>query len=443
MAVADFPGKADHYKRCLSIIGDERPGIKTYIETGQRAPPPPARRDIPVGLQNIGNTCYLNSILQYLYSIKPLREAVMSFEDGEETSKTPPKPEVERSRRFVRQLRFLFLQLYKSDFSSVRPEEELAYLAITRPEVDAIVESPKIQETQPTSLDSIPDIPDLPNIPDMPSPTSTAIGSPESTPTVPMSSLPGSPGRSGRPGGLARSQSVLGKRQSEDQEDLTPSPAVGDRTRLRSETMESEAAAMEVERENEAEQVEGGEGDDTLVPDTSPVQNMSALQLKSPESPAVPPPLPQRPAPQRKDTLASGLRFGLQQDSAEVLINVLTQLEMAFDPLTATEGEEKKPNLISDLFSCKYRQQTFYESSDGGLEAQTPVESVFVHPIIGVEEQGKDLYDCLGELYLRGDEIEYEGKKGRMMDLMETFPPMLYIQMRVSNGLVENSARRS
>jgi ubiquitin carboxyl-terminal hydrolase 25/28 len=57
---------------------------------------------------------------------------------------------------------------------------------------------------------------------------------------------------------------------------------------------------------------------------------------------------------------------------------------------------------------------------------------VFVHPIIGVEEEGKDLYDCLAELYLKGAEIEYEGKKGYMMDLMDSFPPMLYIQMRVS-----------
>jgi ubiquitin carboxyl-terminal hydrolase 25/28 len=55
-----------------------------------------------------------------------------------------------------------------------------------------------------------------------------------------------------------------------------------------------------------------------------------------------------------------------------------------------------------------------------------------VHPIIGVEEEGKDLYDCLAELYLGGADIEYEGKKGHMMDLMDRFPPMLYIQMRVS-----------
>lgn len=92
--------------------------------------------------------------------------------------------------------------------------------------------------------------------------------------------------------------------------------------------------------------------------------------------------------------------------------------------------------LIFRLFSCKYKQQMFFESAEGNSEGQAPVESVFVHPIIGVEEEGKDLYDCLGELYLKGSEIEYEGKKGYIMDLMDQFPPMLYIQMRVSDTLI-------
>ncbi|KAG0016882.1 ubiquitin-specific protease ubp2 [Entomortierella chlamydospora] len=34
----------------------------------------------PVGLSNIGNTCYLNSLLQYIYTIKDIREAVMNME---------------------------------------------------------------------------------------------------------------------------------------------------------------------------------------------------------------------------------------------------------------------------------------------------------------------------------------------------------------------------
>ena len=37
----------------------------------------------PVGLRNIGNTCYLNSLLQMLFSIKPLRQLVLNFEQYE------------------------------------------------------------------------------------------------------------------------------------------------------------------------------------------------------------------------------------------------------------------------------------------------------------------------------------------------------------------------
>ena len=34
----------------------------------------------PVGLSNIGNTCYLNSLLQYLYTIREIRETVLNMD---------------------------------------------------------------------------------------------------------------------------------------------------------------------------------------------------------------------------------------------------------------------------------------------------------------------------------------------------------------------------
>lgn len=37
---------------------------------------------LPVGLHNIGNTCYLNSLLQYLFTVKPIRDIVLHYEDA-------------------------------------------------------------------------------------------------------------------------------------------------------------------------------------------------------------------------------------------------------------------------------------------------------------------------------------------------------------------------
>lgn len=39
-----------------------------------------ANLNLPVGLHNIGNTCYLNSLLQYLFTVKPIRDIVFNYD---------------------------------------------------------------------------------------------------------------------------------------------------------------------------------------------------------------------------------------------------------------------------------------------------------------------------------------------------------------------------
>lgn len=41
----------------------------------------PVNYGLPVGLHNIGNTCYLNSLLQYLFTVKPIRDIVLNYDD--------------------------------------------------------------------------------------------------------------------------------------------------------------------------------------------------------------------------------------------------------------------------------------------------------------------------------------------------------------------------
>ena len=38
---------------------------------------------LPVGLNNIGNTCYLNSLLQYYFTITVLRELVLLYDSSD------------------------------------------------------------------------------------------------------------------------------------------------------------------------------------------------------------------------------------------------------------------------------------------------------------------------------------------------------------------------
>lgn len=42
------------------------------------SPQPTSLVDAPPGLKNIGNTCYLNSLLQYFYNVKVVRDLVLN-----------------------------------------------------------------------------------------------------------------------------------------------------------------------------------------------------------------------------------------------------------------------------------------------------------------------------------------------------------------------------
>lgn len=81
--VSESPSQADEIRAALKAIGKARQSQRLgwFLQTATA--PQNASSDWPVGLENIGNTCYLNSLLQYYFSVKPLRHVIEHFEEVE------------------------------------------------------------------------------------------------------------------------------------------------------------------------------------------------------------------------------------------------------------------------------------------------------------------------------------------------------------------------
>jgi ubiquitin carboxyl-terminal hydrolase 25/28 len=112
ICVDEAPAQAEKYNLALSILAKETNSpLLSSMVSGDAAKSDRNLSEWPVGLQNIGNTCYLNSLLQFYYSIRPYRNMVLDFESfrmdlNDEScqkkqvgSRKVSKKEIERSQR--------------------------------------------------------------------------------------------------------------------------------------------------------------------------------------------------------------------------------------------------------------------------------------------------------------------------------------------------------
>lgn len=89
VAASDDATRREEYRNALSVIAQSRKSqaLRTALNeevamNNQQPPTNPLSE--PRGLRNIGNTCYLSSLLQYFYTVKPIHSVLDGFEQQRE-----------------------------------------------------------------------------------------------------------------------------------------------------------------------------------------------------------------------------------------------------------------------------------------------------------------------------------------------------------------------
>ncbi|KAJ3512278.1 hypothetical protein NLJ89_g3608 [Agrocybe chaxingu] len=409
MRLEETPTQLDKMQEAMTVIAEVRDSerLRQFVATGVDPGEiiAPTRPDLPRGLNQLGNTCYLNSLLQYFYTIKELREAVLpmskldlkALADEKLTDedlkrhrvggRLVTRREIIRSRKFINQLADLFYNLEYCEAAAVTPTIELAKLALV------------------TSRDEEEDEVDR--------------GGTDSSNDTDATLVEDGPSRSSFHPTQSPGKSVLGKR-----------PRDIDRQRSQ---MDVDSPISQSPPEKDGFVVvsfKGTKSSEPHSPTHSRTDASSSKVYSTDEDGDVrmAAPSPQKPSPpprKRAEASDSTMMFGKQHDVAECMDNCMFQIETALLRFDDISESQDKTSVVKRLFYGKIRQRLTSTESRSSIHEK---EDLFSHLPVNVTNDGVDIYDGLSGYF--DDMVDYEGRKARMEVTLVDLPPLLQIQLQ-------------
>ncbi|MCJ1311014.1 ubiquitin-specific protease ubp2 [Agyrium rufum] len=449
----DQPSQLHDLKRALAAISRSKGGSSSFDDVlGPEFRVPRTDEQLasePVGLGNIGNTCYLNSLLQFYFTIKPLRDLVLNFEDykmpvdtfaasrKQVGSRKVSRKEIERAQKFVEELRRLFNNMIESPKAQVIPEQELARLTLlsSSHEETLTIRRQSILSTTRPSLSDV-----HMQTEQGPLPTKALAAEPKELPkdnemvdnTSPLRSStgaqPGADNDASSEGTLVDATlptknymklnnpftSPPASSKSGDEENHPPRDDAMEISGQKDEILVQSPTQMTA---SSLSQTQLGDGE-PLKRDVSMIDVSQAPEFGPPIRP--PPVPPRKVIDDEKKAMQEEVEMGAQQDVTEVIANVLFQLQCAIKP-DYVDASGEQIDAVKQLFFAK---QTSYTTNDKG-EIRSK-EEFTSNIIVDVASGPRDVYAALDGAF-DVQEVEVGGKMEPQYTTISQLPPVLQI----------------
>ena len=432
------PSQIAELKQALATIGKDRKSqtLITYAGVDQ-ADDDHALAEWPVALNNIGNTCYLNSLLQFYFSIRPFRDLVLnieglqsSIEDGQSLTKKVggrkvSRLEIRRAQHTVQELKRLFENMITSSSRSVRPDTELARVTLLTPKAESArrqsIRQSMNSEERPVILSS--------NGHDhQVNDSQAAEGDKPETLAIHPPLLNVTPHVPDPKGILAQPSNTSSETLIED--DAGSMAIDGGRDTLQSSNSQETSfhiVSMPENLEREMKlQREGESSADTIASNAEPA---------STEAPNQPPPIPPRPKVDSKpeEAVKEAEFAAQQQDVTEIAYNILNQLQCAIRPMSF-DSDGEQIDQIKQLF---YGKQKTYITNQSG---QVRTKEEYISDIkVNAHGGPIDIYAALDGAF-DVEEVTVAGGIEPKYSTISQLPPVL--QVHIQRGQYDSANKK-